>query len=247
MQAAFDEYLRGGGFPELLEETRRQAYINTLVNNILQNDIESRYSIKYKAAFEQLAQHLLNNAPAALNYRDLQQTFGFKSDHTVENYVNYCKNAYLICDVHKYSAKSKIRIRGEKAYAVDVALMNNRQNAFAGANLGWRLETIVYIELLRRYRNQGYDVHYYSEASGECDFVLCQGKTVCQLIQVSHDISSPKTLRREIHGLLLAARKTGCTDLLLVTSYDNTSITKDTQSISVVSAYSWLVDQQESG
>ncbi len=125
--------------------------------------------------------------------------------------------------------------------------MNNRQNAFAGANLDWRLETIVYIELLRRYRNQGYDVYYYSEASGKCDFVLCQGKTVCQLIQVSYDISSPKTLKREINGLLLAARKTGCTDLLLITSYDNTSIVKDTQSISVVSVYSWLVDQQESG
>ena len=81
---------------ELLEENRKQAYINTLVNNILQNDIENRYSIKYKVAFEQLAHHLLNNAPSTMNYKDLQNTFGFKSDHTVENYVNYCKNAYLI-------------------------------------------------------------------------------------------------------------------------------------------------------
>ena len=96
LQAVFEEYLKDGGFPELLEENRKQTYINTLVNNILQNDIENRYSIKYKVAFEQLAHHLLNNAPSTMNYKDLQNTFGFKSDHTVENYVNYCKNAYLI-------------------------------------------------------------------------------------------------------------------------------------------------------
>lgn len=244
LQAAFEVYLKDGGFPELLEENRKQTYINTLVNNILQNDIENRYSIKYKVAFEQLAHHLLNNAPSTMNYKDLQNTFGFKSDHTVENYVNYCKNAYLICGLHKYSAKSKIRIRDEKTYAVDVALMNNRQNAFAGENFGWRLETIIYIELLRRYKNQGYDIYYYSETSGECDFVICQGKTVYQLIQVSYDISSPKTLKREINGLLLAAKKTGCTNLLLITNYDDYSITKENQNISVISAYSWLVNFQ---
>lgn len=42
LQAAFSEYLKEGGFPELLEETRKQSYINTLVNNILINDIEKK-------------------------------------------------------------------------------------------------------------------------------------------------------------------------------------------------------------
>lgn len=243
LQAAFSEYLKEGGFPELLEETRKQSYINTLVNNILVNDIEKRYSIKYKAAFEQLANHLLNNSPSSINYKDLQQTFGLKSDHTAENYVSYCKNAYLVCGLHKYSAKSKIRIRDEKAYAVDVALMNNRQNSFSGENLGWRLETIVFIELLRRYRNQGFDIYYYNETAGECDFVICQGKTVYQLIQVSFDISSPKTFKREINGLLLASEKTGCNNLLLITDHDEMQITKDNKNISVTSAYSWLVEK----
>ena len=242
LQGAFAAYLKDGGFPELFEETRKQTYINTLVNNILLNDIEKRYSIKYKAAFEQLANHLLNNVPSSINYKDLQLTFGLKSDHTAENYVNYCKNAYLICGLHKYSAKSKIRIRDEKAYTVDVALMNNRQNAFAGENFGWRLETIIFIELLRRYRNQGYDVYYYSETAGECDFVVCQGKSVYQLIQVSFDISSPKTLKREINGLLLASKKTGCSNLYLITDHEEGQITKDDKNITVLSAYSWLVE-----
>ena len=241
LQAAFDSYLHDGGFPELQKAKRKQAYINTLVQNILRRDIEKRYSIKYKAAFEQIANHLLNNSPAKINYKDLMKQFGLKSQHTAENYVQFLKNAYLICGLHKYSAKSKIRVRDEKAYAVDVALMNNRDNAFAGNNLGWRLETIVYIELLRRCEALEYDIYYY-ENSAEADFVICQGNTVKQIIQVSYDISDPKTFNREIHGLLHVSEKTGCDNLLLITSYEARTIQHRGKTIEVIPAYTWLVE-----
>lgn len=242
LQAAFESYLNEGGFPELIDLKRKQTYINTLVNNILTKDIEKRYSIKYKAAFENIANHLLNNSPAKINYLDLQKEFGLKSDHTAENYVNYAKNAYLVLGLHKYSAKSKIRIRDEKAYAADVALMNNRGNAFAGENLGWRLETLVYVELLRRYKPEECDIYYYEETAGEADFVVCRGKTVVQIVQVSYDISNPKTLKREIKGLLLASEKTGCKNLLLITNSEQRTIKESRLEIPVVAAYSWLVE-----
>ena len=203
---------------------------------------QKRYSIKYKAAFENIANHLLNNSPAKINYLNLQKEFGLKSDHTAENYVNYAKNAYLVLGLHKYSSKSKIRIRDEKAYAVDVALMNNRANAFAGENLGWRLETLVYVELLRRYKPEECDIYYYEETAGETDFVVCRGKTVAQIVQVSYDISNPKTLKREIKGLLLASEKTGCKNLLLITNSEQRTIKESGLEIPVVAAYSWLVE-----
>lgn len=243
LRAAFDDYLHEGGFPELLTENRKQTYINTLVNNILRKDIEKRYSVRYKAAFENIAHHLLNNSPSKINYADLQKEFGLKSDHTTENYVNFAKNAYLVCGLHKYSAKSKIRIRDEKAYAVDVALMNNRDNAMSGENLGWRLETLVYIELLRRLKPEEYDLYYYEETAGEADFVVCKGKSVQQIIQVSYDISNPKTLRRELNGLRLASKKTGCDNLLLITNYDDDTLEIDGKTVPVVPAYAWLVDK----
>lgn len=243
LRAAFDDYLHDGGFPELLNEKRKQAYINTLVDSILKRDIEKRYSVKYKAAFENIANHLLNNAPAKINYNELQTLFSLKSDHTAANYVNYAKNAYLICGLHKYSPKSKIRVRDEKAYAVDVALMNNRENALAGDNLGWRLETIVFIELLRRYRPLECDVYYYDETSGEADFLVCKGNFVQKIIQVSYDISNPKTYKREINGLLLASSKTECNDLLLITDHDEQSCVADGKKIDIIPAYSWLVEK----
>ena len=60
---------------------------------------------------------------------------------------------------------------------------------------------------------------------------------------VSHDISSPKTLKRELNGLLLASSKTGCNDLLLITDHDETRLEKDGRQVRVVPAYVWLVDR----
>ncbi|MBQ3801210.1 MAG: hypothetical protein II837_13040 [Treponema sp.] len=60
---------------------------------------------------------------------------------------------------------------------------------------------------------------------------------------VSHDISSPKTLKRELNGLLLASSKTGCNDLLLITDHDETRLEKDGRQVRVVPAYAWLVDR----
>ena len=241
LRAGFDSYLHDGGFPELLNEKRKQAYINTLVNSILSNDIESRYSVRYKATFEKMTNHLLNNAPTLINYKEMQKLFGF-TDHTAENYVKYLKNAYLINSLHKYSTKSKIRIRDEKIYPIDVALMNNREDSFKGENIGWRLETIIYIELLRRYKPQELDIYYYNNNSGEADFMICKGNTTKQIIQVSYDISNSKTLKREIKGLLLASSATSCTNIVLITDNEDREIVEDGKIIKIIPAYSWLVE-----
>lgn len=244
IRAVFDSYLNEGGFPELLYEKRKQSYINTLVDSILKKDIEQRYSILYKTSFENIVQHLLNNSPTKLNYKEMKELFGLRSDHTAENYINYAKNAYLISGLKKFSYKSRERVRDEKVYAIDVAFMNNRENAMEGENLGWRLETIIYTELLKRYRPQECDIYYYEEASGEADFIVCRGKSVIQIIQVSYDISSPKTLKRELKGLLLASKNTGCNNLLLITNSDEKDIVKDGKTINVVPAYAWLLEFQ---
>ena len=146
-RAAFDVYLKQGGFPEMLAIEDNESYVKNLVENILKRDIEQRYNISYKASFEQLAHHLMNVSPAIVVATDLAHRFGFKSEHTAKNYVKYLKEAYLLIGIQKYSAKSKLRAIQEKVYTVDVAMMDQRDNAFAGENLGHRLETIVAIHL----------------------------------------------------------------------------------------------------
>jgi len=238
-RAAFDEYAKDGGFPELLLMADKRTYIKDLVQNILKRDVVQRYRISYKEAFEQMAHHLMNVSPVQVVTTDLAESFCIKSEHTVKNYVQYLRQAYLLLGVKKYSAKSKVRVTQEKVYAVDVALMNQRENAFAGENLGWRLETLVLIELLRRSKMNGWDVYYLSDRSGECDFVVCDGNLVLQCIQVSYDIAADRTRKREVRGLLLAHRLTGCTNLLLLTDHEAEDIEKDGVRMLVRPVHEW--------
>jgi hypothetical protein len=240
-RAAFDEYLRLGGFPELIQVADGKDYVNELVGNILKRDIEQRFKIIHTTAFEQMSQHMLNVAPVIVSDKSLQETFGFRSQHTVKNYVSYLKQAYLLVGLHKYSQKSKLRLTGEKVYPIDVALMNKRADAFAGENLGWRLEVIAYLELLRRYRSQGYDIYYYSERSSECDFVVCQGNHTILAVQVSYDITSEKTKKREIAGLMMVAKKTGCRSLLLLTDHQYEDLTQDGFDIKIRPIYEYAL------
>ena len=241
-RAAFDEYMKNGGFPELLQINDKRTYISDLVDNILKRDIEQRYQISYKEAFVQIAQHLLNISPAQIVVSGLADTFHIKSEHTIKNYISYLRQAFVLIGVQKYAQKSRIRLTQEKVYAVDVALMNHRENAFVGENLGWRLETIVLIELQRRCKASGRDVYYLNERSGECDFVVCEGDTVVQAIQVSYDISSPKTRSREIAGLLLANKLTKCTILLLLTDHEYADEEHNGLHIAIRPVYAWSVE-----
>ena len=240
-RAAFDEYMRHGGFPELLSISDKRAYVSALVDNILKRDIEQRYNISYKAAFEQLAQHLLSVSPTSIVTTDLADTFHIKSEHTVKNYLAYLRQAFILIGIRKYTAKSKVRVTQEKVYAVDVALMNQRADAFAGDNLGWRLETVVLLHLMKRCKQNGWDLYYLKERSGECDFIVCSGKTVMQAIQVSYDTAAEKTRKREINGLLLANRQTQCEDLLLLTDHEYGDMVKDGHRITIRPVYDWSI------
>lgn len=239
---AFDDYMKHGGFPEMLTITDSKTYVSDLVDNILKRDIENRYKISYRESFEQMAHHLLNLSPTSVVTTDLAEQFHFKSEHTAKNYVSYLKQAFLLSGVKKFSRKSKIRITQEKVYAVDVSMMNQRKDAFSGDNLGWRLETIVLAQLLRKCNTEGWDVYYMLERSGECDFIICKGDDVLQAVQVSYDISSPKTKQRELNGAIMVAKSTGCNNLLLLTDHDYDEIDKDGFHIIVRPVYDWSVD-----
>lgn len=242
-RAVFDDYMRKGGFPELSRVRNERDYIDELVRNILQRDIEQRFKVKHVTSFEEMSQHLLNIAPAIVVDKKLKEAFGFGSQHTAKNYVGYLKQAYLLVGLHKYSPKSQQRLTADKIYPIDVALMNNRSDAFSGENLGWRLETIVYLELLRRYKSQGFDIYYFSERSGECDFVMCKDRKAVVAIQVSYDISNAKTRKREISGLLLAAKKTGCKNLILLTDHSYEDIETEDYKIAVRPVFDYLLNE----
>ena len=242
-RSAFDEYMKQGGFPELLVENNNRRYVSDLVSDILERDIKKRYKLRYFAIFESFANHLMNVAPTIPSSGNLAKAFGIKSIPTVNNYIKHLTTAYLLLSLCKYSPKSKIRVRDNKLYTVDVAIMNNRVDAFAGENVGWRLETIIYLELRRRAKYNNDDVYYYKKGSRskEVDFVLCKDNKALQLYQVAYDITSPKTRKREIDALVQASKATRCKNLYLITDNERNSVTVDGCKIKIIPAYEWLL------
>lgn len=236
---ALSNYLIEGGFPELLNETNKRGYIETLLNSIIKNDIARRFRIKFVDVLRRLAAYLSDNFCQEFVASDLAKLFDI-SDHTAENYYSYLKEAYLLLGVPKFSYKSKDRIRNEKVYVVDVAFVSERKGTFSSENIGWRLENVVYIELLRRNRPEYNDVFYYRNSQWEIDFIVAKNGQVNQLIQVSYNISSEKTRKREINGLVKGAEKFKCENLLLINFDEQTEIEKGGHTIQIVPASEWL-------
>ena len=207
--AAFDVFLRDGAFPEVAEGENPKRYVRTLVESIRTKDIERRYRIRYKSSLRKMIDHVLSNVPMEMDVDALAKLFSFGSKQTAVNYVEYMERSFLVNRVSKFSSKSKLRIFGEKLYPVDVSLMNARESAFQGDNLGWRLEAVVGLELVRRARMDSHDVYYYRDSRHECDFVVCEGRKANAAYQVCYDMSNEKTMRREIEGAVAAAKACG--------------------------------------
>lgn len=241
LMGAFDKYQRQGGFPELLIERNHTSYIDSLFHNIITQDIQKRFNVKYIDSLERLAGHLLNISPTIIVKDKLQEQFGFKSHHTLGNYLSYLAQTYLICKVSKYSTKSRERSVAEKAYAIDVAFMNKRENALAGENLGWRLETIVYLELRRRIRTEEEDIYYFDNGNTEADFIVCNGNKATGVYQVSYNIENPKTRRREVNGAITAAKTTKCNDVYILTDHQSETIVQNGIKIKAMPVWEWIV------
>lgn len=240
-KSAFEEYLYQGGFPELFEIKNKKGYIRNLFNSIILRDIKQRFSIRYPEAIQKMAYYLTDVVCSEINYKSLSKQFSFGSVHTAENYVSYLRQAYLLVRLQKFSFKSRERFRNEKNYVIDPAFISTLKEGFVEENYGWRLENIVCIELLRRKNKTLNDIYYFKNGY-EIDFVLVNGNKVVELIQVSTDISSPKTFNREINGLIRASTELGCTKLTLITLNEDREYNSEQSSVNIISIINWLIE-----
>ncbi len=236
---ALERYLFEGGFPELIEEDDRRGYVDSLLDSIINNDIARRFKIKHKEVLRRMAAALSENYCHEFVASNVSVDFGI-SDHTAENYYSCLKQAFLLVGVNRYSMKSKDRVRNEKTYVVDTALASDKEGVIASENRGLWLENVVCIELLRRCKPLYRDVFYFKGRRSEVDFVVAENGKPVELIQVSYDISSPRTMERELRGLIAGADALRCEKLTLITFDDDETLTVDGHNIKIVPAVDWL-------
>ena len=239
---AFMDYIHDGGFPEMQGLRNKRAYVQSLIEAILLKDIKNRFRIRDIDALRKLAHHLINNACQEVNYEELTKELGM-SDKTVKNYVDYLAKAFMIQLLTRHSFKSKERIRNPKSYVIDTGMQGNRNNVLAPENLGWRLENVVYIELLRRCAYDFYDVYYYKpdNRAKEIDFVICDKNKVMELIQVAYEIDSQRAYDRETSALIKASGVLSCDNLTLISFSQTHDVEINGKTIHIISALEWLL------
>lgn len=238
---ALMDYIHDGGFPEMQGLRNKRAYVQSLIEAILRKDIKKRFNIRNIESLRKLAHHLINNACQEVNYDELSELLGI-ADKTVKKYVDYLSQAFLVQLLTRHSFKSKERIRNQKVYIVDTGLQGNRDNALMPENIGWRLENIVFIELLRRCAQDFLDVYYHKPAprAKEIDFVVCDQDKAVELIQVAYEIDSPKAYDRETSSLVKASDALSCSHLTLIAFSQTRDVEIEGKTIHIISALEWL-------
>ncbi|MDO4462489.1 MAG: ATP-binding protein, partial [Bacteroidia bacterium] len=238
------KYLSKGGMPELINEKNSRKYVTSLLNTIIRNDIAKRFRINNIDALHKMAIYLVDNYGQEFVASKVSELFGI-TNKTASNYFHYLKEAFLLIGVPKFSFKAQERVRNEKCYVVDIAFPEEHDKRFSLENLGWKLENVVCVELLRRYKNRGSDIFYYKDNVFECDFIIADGTRIEELIQVCYDISSPKTRKREINGLKKAADKFHCNKLTLITFASEESVREGGYTIDIIGAVDWLLKRRK--
>ena len=236
----FEEYLKYGGFPKVLEykEDDKKELLISYKDSILLKDIVARYKLKNYNILNEISAFLLANSGIIQSITKLKNSFKISYD-MASSYLEYLKNAFLIYEVKKfdYSVK-KQNLNDKKYYSADLGL----SNIFRVANLqnrGSDIESVVFLELVRR----GYKVYYYKTSSNyECDFLIEQDRKITTLLQVSKTLTDEKTLKRELKGLIKTKNELNLKDVKLqIITEDNTAnIEFEKEKVEVINIIEWL-------
>jgi predicted AAA+ superfamily ATPase len=238
----FENYLKFGAFPKVLEyqEVDRRELLTTYKNTILLKDIVARYKLKEFGILEEIAAFLLSNSGISISINKLKNNFNISYD-MANAYVEYLTKAYMIFEINKfdYSLK-KQNANNKKYYSVDLGL----SNIMRVPNLQTRgndLETIVFLELLRR----GHKVYYYKTSNDlERDFVVQQAQEIKMLIQVTSSLKDEKTKKRELQSFSKTKKELGLehVDSIVITEDNSSEVVYDNTKIKIIHLKEWLLE-----
>ena len=241
--ALMDDYLRNGGYPEVVASRQlTRTYLDTLFDSIVWKDVAKRHSVRNVTDLNDLALYLVSNFCNPVSANELTEELGFSSVNTTKKFMDYLHEPYLFYYLPRYNNKLKLMKKApRKVYVVDNGFVAAKAFSLSD-NLGRLLENQVFVELLR----QGYDTdktmfYYRSRNDKEVDFVLRKGTHIEQLVQVCYDMSNAKTEKREVDSLAECAEELNCRNLVIVTNNDERVIEKDGYRINVVPVAKWNV------
>ena len=225
----FYKYMKEGGFPEVVKrEYSKKELLVQYFEDFIYKDIVSRYKVN-ASKVKELAIFLASNIGKPISYRKTGISLNL-SNLTVQDYINYLKEIYILSEIYKYDFSLKKQYHGKKKpYFLDVGIANNISFRFS-SDTGRVLENIVYNNLKDAYLYDG---------SYECDFLVKEDLKITQAIQVTNSIKS--TENREIKGVVEAMDSHNLKDGLILTLEDEDMIEIDGKKIIVLPVWKWLL------
>ena len=230
---SFETYFYKGGFPEYLKYNNLEI-LRELLLDILYRDIISRYNIRETRALQEMTLYLLTNIGKEFSYNSLKKMFGFGSVNTPISFISYLEDSYLLFTISKfdYSLKKQL-VNAKKVYSVDNAMSIANSASFT-SDKGKMLENIVFLALLRTYR----EIYYFRE-KGECDFLVKVDGVLKIAIQVTYELNEDNK-RRELEGLTEAMEKLGIEEGFILTYGQEDELIFEGRTIKIKPAWKWM-------
>ena len=210
----FAEYMSDGAFPYIatMDRTKEKIdmYLEGIYNTVIVKDVEERQRRKEKdpnkrkvtdiSLLKNISKFLANSVGSPVSVKgiaDYITSSGRKvSQNTVDDYIEALVQAYIFYRAERYDVEGKQLLKQNgKLYIVDLGL---RRYLLPKRNydLGYSLENIIFLELLRR----GYQVNVGKAGSTEIDFVA-RKDDILEYYQVTSSLTEQATFDREIAPL----------------------------------------------
>ena len=208
-EEAWNSYIMFGGLPLILDQKtdeQKRNYLISLFNTTYLKDTIERNNILRVDVLDSLVNLLSSSVGSLTNPKKIADTFtsrGIKdvSINTINTYLNYLLDAFIIEKAERYNVKEKKYIKTPyKYYFSDIGLRNARIN-FRQMEENHIMENIIYNELLTRGYNIDVGVVLVRDGDTrkqlEVDFV-CNQSDKRFYIQVALNLDTrEKTLQEE--------------------------------------------------
>lgn len=232
----YDQYVKYGAFPELVDIRNKREFLNSIYQTIYLGDIITRNKITNDFAIRLILKKIAESVTKPLSFSRLSNILKSAGaaigKQTVINYVGYMLDSYLLFTLQNYAGKLIEKETSPKYYFMDTGLLGLMLMDCNSA----QLENLVAIELIRRY---GREQVFYFENNVEIDFYVPEEKLA---IQVSMQILDQlETREREIGAFVKLKNFIEDADCLLITNSEETELDCDGIHISVVPIWKWLL------
>ena len=214
--SAFREYMTYGGLPGCVlkhSQTDKRTYLDGLFRKVFLKDIVERHGIRDTAVLETLVDVLCSTVGSLTNPNRLVKTMnsqaGMKTNSpTVQNYIGYLVEAFLLRKAERYDVRGKKYLEfPSKYYVEDVGLRNARLN-FREQEEAHLMENVIFNELIARGYSVDVGVVELSERKDgqslrrqyEIDFVVNTGFSKIY-IQSAYSIADADKRRQEAKSL----------------------------------------------